>query len=245
MNLAEDTVMMTQRSTPRFDFDQIADSYDRWYGTAIGKRYDKLEKQVIGRMLAGVVAKGSRILDVGCGTGHWSRYFSDQGFDVTGVDLSAQMIKAARQKNIANSHFEVADGRNLPFKDRSFDAAAAITVLEFTADPKKIISEMVRCVKSTKGVIIIGVLNALNQYNQKRKNLPGSVYSVANLFLPQNVQALLSPYGMPRTRITGFVPERHWLLLISPLWECVGRIFWPRKGAFIASRVILWTCRRK
>lgn len=244
MNLAEDTVIMTQQSTAQFDFDQIADSYDRWYDTAIGKRYDKLEKQAIDRMLTGV-AKGSRVLEVGCGTGHWSRYFSDQGFEVTGIDLSARMIEVAKQKNIPNSHFEVADGRNLPFKDRSFDAAVAITALEFATDPKRIISEMVRCVKNTKGVIIIGVLNALNRYNQKRKNQQASVYSVANLFSPQNVRALLSPYGMPRTQTVAFVPENNWLLTISPIWECIGQLFWPEKGAFIASRIVLWTCRRK
>jgi len=238
MNLAENTNFMPQKSASHFDFDQIASSYDSWYDSARGAMYDRLEKNAIDKLLAGV-AKGSRVLEVGCGTGHWSEYFRDKGFDVTGIDVSAEMINIARQKHIPNSCFEIADGRNLPFENESFDIAAAITVLEFTTGPEKIVSEMVRCVRKDKGVLIIGVLNALNRYNQKRKNKPGSVYSSAHLFSPKQIRDLLSQYGIPRIHVTGFVPEKEWLLGILPLWERLGRFLYPQKGAFIAARVDL------
>jgi len=236
MNLAEDTNFMPQQSLSKFDFNRVANSYDSWYDSARGAIYDRLEKQAIDNLLAGIV-KHSRLLEVGCGTGHWSRYFSDKGFDVTGVDISAEMTKIATQKHIPKSRFEIADGRNLPFEDESFDAAAAITVLEFATEPEKIISEMVRCVKKRKGTLIVGVLNALSGYNQRRKNKPGSVYSSANLFSPQQIRDLLSQYGLPRMRITGFAPEKEWLLKISPPWEYLGQLLCSQKGAFIAARV--------
>ncbi len=238
MNLAEDTNLMTQQSTSHFDFDQVANNYDIWYSSARGAMYDRLEKQVIDRLLADI-AKQIRLLEVGCGTGHWSRYFSNKGFDVTGIDISAEMIKIARQKQIPNSSFEIADGRDLPFEAGSFDIAAAVTILEFTSEPDNIISEMVRCVKKNKGVIIIGVLNSLSGYNQKRKNKSGSVYSSAHLFSPQQIRGLLSQYGIPRMRTTGFVPEKDWLLGFSPMWEQLGRLFRPQKGAFIVARIDL------
>ncbi len=237
MSLAEDTNLMTQQAASHFDFDRIADSYDSWYNSARGKIYDRFEKQSVDRLLAGV-SKHSRLLEVGCGTGQWSRYFSDKGFDVTGIDISSEMIKIAKQKYIPSSHFEIADGRNLPFEDESFDGAAAITVLEFTTEPEKIVSEMVRCVKK-KGVIIIGVLNALNRYNQKRKNKPSGVYSSAHLFTPRQIQDLLGSYGIPKMRITGFVPEKDWMLGISTLWEHSGQLLRPQRGAFIVVRVDL------
>lgn len=227
-----------QRSDLPFDFDRIADRYDQWYHSVRGKVYDRIEKKAISNLLAGV-PEGGRLLEVGCGTGHWSRYFSSKGFKVTGIDVSEKMIQIVREKHIPNSLFEVADGRNLPFEDGSFDVAAAITVLEFSADPQRIISEMVRCVKKDKGVLIIGVLNALNEYHQKRKNNPDSVYSSSHLFSPQQLQNLLRSYGVPRTQIAGFVPPKDWLLGISPLWEYAGRLLCPSKGAFIASRVDL------
>lgn len=229
---------MLQQFASYFDFNRIADSYNSWFNSTKGTIYDRFEKQAVDRLLVGV-SKHSRLLEVGCGTGHWSRYFSDKGFEVTGIDISAEMIKIARQKHIPNSRFEVVDGRNLPFEDESFDGAAAITVLEFTTDPEKIISEMARCVKKTKGVIIIGVLNALNRYNQKRKNKRGSVYSSAHLFTPRQIRNLLSQYGITRIQIIGFVPEKDWMLGISTLWEHLGQFLCPQKGAFIAARVDL------
>jgi len=238
MSLAENTNFMTQQSASHFNFDQIANRYDRWYSSARGAIYDRVEKRAIDSLLADI-AKQSRFLEVGCGTGHWSRYFSDKGFEVAGIDISSEMIKIARQKQIPNSRFEIADGRNLPFEDESFDVAVVITVLEFTSVPEKIISEMVRCVKKSKGVLIIGVLNALSGYNQKKKNKSSNMYSSSHLFSPQQIRDLLSQYGIPRMRITGFVPEKEWLLGISPLWEHSGQLLCSQRGAFIAVRVDL------
>ncbi len=239
MSSAEDTNLMTQQTASHFDFDRAAGSYDSWYDSTRGKMYDRFEKQAVDRLLAGV-SKHGRVLEVGCGTGQWSRYFSDRGFEVTGIDISAEMIKIARQKYIPNSRFAIADGSSLPFDNESFDMAAAITVLEFATGPEKIISEMVRCVKKSKGVLIIGVLNKLNGYNQKSKNRPGSImHSSANYFSPQQIRDLLSQFGTPKMRFTGFVPEKKWLLGLSYLYEYFGKIFNPQKGAFIAARVDL------
>lgn len=238
MNLAEDTTFMLQQVASYFDFDRVADGYESWYNSARGTIYDRFEKQAIDRLLAGV-SKHSRVLEVGCGTGQWSRYFSDKGFDVTGIDISSEMIRIARQKHIPNSRFEIADGRNLPFEDESFDGAAAITVLEFASETERIISEMIRCVKKSKGVLIIGVLNALSGYNKRRKSKSGSVYSSAHLFTPRQIRNLLSQYGITRIQITGFVPEKNWMLGISTLWERLGQFLCPQKGAFIAARINL------
>ena len=229
---------MAQQSTPHFDFDQIANRYDSWYSSARGAIYDRFEKRAIDKLLPDITKQG-RLLEVGCGTSHWSRYFSDKGFDVTGIDTSAEMIKIARQRHIPNSRFEIAGGQDLPFEDGSFDVAAAITVLEFTTEPAKIISEMVRCVKKSKGILIIGVLNTLSGYNQKRKNKPGSMHSSANFFSPQQIHDLLSKYGVPSMRTTGFVAAKDWLLGMSPLWEHLGQLFSSQKGAFIAARIDL------
>jgi ubiquinone/menaquinone biosynthesis C-methylase UbiE len=238
MLLAEVKSTLEHKLAPYYDFDRIAGCYDDWYNSATGVIYDHLEKRTIGKLLGKERCNG-KLLEVGCGTGHWSRYFSDKGFEVTGVDVSREMIEIANQKHIPNSRFEIADGQNLPFADESFDVAAAITALEFTSDPTKIISEMARCVKKSSGILIIGALNILSGYNQKRKKISGNVYSAANLFSPQQIRDLLSRYGLPRTQTTGFIPEKEWLLGISPLWELLGHLFRPQRGVFIAARVDL------
>ncbi|NVO30593.1 class I SAM-dependent methyltransferase [Hymenobacter lapidiphilus] len=55
-------------------------------------------RQFLGRLLEHLHPHpGARLLDLACGKGRHSRYLSEQGFDVTGVDLSAQSIAHARQ----------------------------------------------------------------------------------------------------------------------------------------------------
>ena len=65
----------------RFDFDVVADKYERWYETTEGTIYDRLEKKAINRYLP-QNGKGKKLLEVGCGTGHWSRFFCKRGFEV-------------------------------------------------------------------------------------------------------------------------------------------------------------------
>lgn len=64
--------------------------------------------------------KGNKILDVGCGPGRDARYFSEQGLEVTGIDLTANFIKLATA-NSPKANFKQMDMRNLDFEGESFD----------------------------------------------------------------------------------------------------------------------------
>ena len=48
------------------------------------------------------VAAGTRVLDVGCGVGRWSRLLAARGAEVLGVDLSPTMIAQARRRAAAD-----------------------------------------------------------------------------------------------------------------------------------------------
>lgn len=221
-----------------FDFDHVAERYDQWYDTAHGAIYDRLEKKAVDKLLKGQTG-GNKLLEVGCGTGHWSRFFSAGGFEVTGIDISERMIEIAKSKDIARSSFHVADGHSMGFADNSFDIAAAITTLEFAADPEAMIAEMARCVRKPGGKLLVGVLNALSGYNQERQNKTGSPYASAMLFSPGQLRELLEPLGRVQMMIAGFVPRYRWLLALAPLWEFVGRLANSQHGAFIAAKVQL------
>ena len=62
----------------------------------------------------------ARVLDAGCGSGWYSRYFRHCGHYVTALDISSQMLAVARQRETADS-FVQADMDALPFIDGSFD----------------------------------------------------------------------------------------------------------------------------
>ena len=57
----------------------------------------------------------SRILDIACGRGRHSVYLNKKGFDVTGIDLSEQSIKYAKQFEQKHLHFFVHDMRKLGY----------------------------------------------------------------------------------------------------------------------------------
>ena len=221
-----------------FDFENVANRYDRWYDRPRGAIYDRFEKKVIDKLLRNHT-EGKRLLEVGCGTGHWSEFFSTKGYAITGIDISERMIMIAKNKNIARSSFHVMDGHSMSFADNSFDIAVAITTLEFAADPEVMIAEMGRCVRKAGGTLLFGVLNSLSKYNRKRKNKAGSPYVSANLFSPEQLKELLEPLGQVQMIIAGFVLRHEWLLALSPVFELIGRLAKSPHGAFIAAKVQL------
>lgn len=229
--------MITEKQS-RFDFDLLADKYDSWYESARGRMYDRLEKKAISCYLP-PKSKGKKLLEVGCGTGHWSRFFSEQGFDVTGVDISERMINIARGKNIPNSSFQIADGHRLPFKNGVFDVTAAITTLEFIRDTEGVLREMVRCTRKPGGQLLIGVLNELARLNRNRKQRPESPYAKAQLFSPGQLKQLLEPFGRLAMVTAGFVPNQKLFLPLAPLFDAIGRFLHIPYGAFIAAEVKL------
>lgn len=103
--------------------------------------------------------KGKRVLEIGCGRGSLSCYFSDSGFDCTLVDLSKKVIDVAKnifKKNKLNARFSVDDTNSLKFSDNSFDIIFSIGLLEHFEDIKKPLKEQIRVLD--KGGIWFGYI---------------------------------------------------------------------------------------
>jgi SAM-dependent methyltransferase len=67
------------------------------------------------------IARGQRVLDVACGPGYVAEGVRDRGATPTGVDISPEMIRIARERN-ADIDFRVADALALDFESSRFDA---------------------------------------------------------------------------------------------------------------------------
>jgi trans-aconitate methyltransferase len=72
---------------------------------------------------------GKRILDLGCGTGHLTDQIAEAGATVVGLDQSAQMIEAARER-YSDCEFVHADARDFSFED-PFDAVFSNAALHW------------------------------------------------------------------------------------------------------------------
>ncbi len=93
-----------------------------------------------------------KILEIGCGTGGTSCLIAERyGSEVTGVDLSAEMIEGAKKraakKQLKNVRFEVADAHELPFEDETFDIVIAESATALIPDRPKTLAEYNRVTK--------------------------------------------------------------------------------------------------
>ena len=92
------------------------------------------------------------LIEIGCGIGTDLLRFARAGARVTGVDLAERSIELARANFSLHglpdvADLRVADGEALPFHDESFDVVYAHGVIQYTANPARMIAEGRRVLK--------------------------------------------------------------------------------------------------
>lgn len=114
-------------------YDQIGEAFEGFKSLPL-TRYGEVPS-FLG--LVGEVS-GRSILDLACGTGFYSREFKRRGAtDVLGVDISVEMIAAARdfeQRDPLGVRYEVGDVAELGTFDRRFDIAVGVQCLNYAED---------------------------------------------------------------------------------------------------------------
>ncbi|MFF6981996.1 class I SAM-dependent methyltransferase [Streptomyces sp. NPDC008343] len=114
-------------------YDQIGEAFEGFKSLPL-TRYGEVPS-FLG--LVGEVS-GRSILDLACGTGFYSREFKRRGAtDVLGVDISVEMIAAARdfeQREPLGVRYEVGDVAELRPFDRRFDIAVGVQCLNYAED---------------------------------------------------------------------------------------------------------------
>jgi len=211
-----------------FDED-VAAHYEAWYETPEGRRADELEKAVLGWLLQ-AFPRPCSVLEIGCGTAHFTRWLNERGLAAVGLDLSAAMLAQAQAMDgVSLTH---GDTYRLPFADGAFDLAALVTTLEFLERPQEALAEALRVAR--RGVVL-GVLN--------RWSLLGLQRRLVSLFRPTVYDAARF-YGvgeLKRLAIRSIAGKRARVVWRSTLFpRCWS---WPQArlpwGGFIGMAVIL------
>ncbi len=197
--------------------------YEAWYQTT-GCRADRLEKALLGRLLAGFPQAGT-LLEVGCGTSHFTRWFGEQGMLAMGLDLSRPMLTEAVR--LGSSLCVRGDALALPFSTGAFDLIALLTTLEFLLDPVQALTEALRV--SQQG-LILGVLNRNSLLGWQLKREGAAIWEVARFFSPKDLVRLVQDAAAGRpVKIV-------WRTTLWPVWSRDLPLPW---GGFVGMAVIL------
>jgi len=171
-------------------FDNLAPYYDQWYGTSLGKAVDYVEQKAIKDLFH---PQGKAVLEVGCGTGLYTLWLAEEGYNVTGLDISQEMVKQAQVKVqkagkkvnwILNDIHVVLD--DLP----SYDGILSVTAFEFIPEPEKILRLLYQKL-NPGGCLVIGVIADKNPWSEfylkSAKENPESVFRNARFFSEQEI----------------------------------------------------------
>ena len=153
--------------------------------------------------------RGRDVLEVGCGAGVDLARFARGGAHVTGIDLTPSGIELAtanfEQQGLAGD-FRVASGEALPFADDSFDLVYAHGVVQYTANPQRLVEECRRVLRPG-GEAVFQVYNRISWLNALSKLMKVSLEHddapVLLKFSAGEFKALLSAFQSVR-----IVPER-------------------------------------
>jgi SAM-dependent methyltransferase len=129
--------------------EELRTEFNEWARAGKGESMERghrpVGEQAIARMAVGTDA---RVLDVGCGSGWATRLLAESAFagSVTGIDISDEMIRVARESSegLSNVYFEVATAEQLPFSDNSFTHAFSMESLYYYRNIPKALKEIHR-----------------------------------------------------------------------------------------------------
>jgi ubiquinone/menaquinone biosynthesis C-methylase UbiE len=129
------------------DYDRVARVYDA--------RYRNFGYPGTEETLRGFVGDGSRVVEAGCGTGHWTAFVQALGCRSVGVDPSREMLARAATRDGITVVRGCAE--RLPFRDAAVDRVICVNAWHHFADPAAFVTEARRVLRDSGGLLAIGL----------------------------------------------------------------------------------------
>jgi ubiquinone biosynthesis O-methyltransferase len=204
--------------------------YARWRASKIGATTERLERQLILELVGDV--QGCKVLDVGCGDGEFALDLAMRGGIVTGIDVSAAMIDAAKDRakqHNADITFQVAVAEQLPFPAEQFDVVTAITILCFVDDATPVFCEIARVLRPG-GRLVIGELGKCSTWAAGRRIrawLGSRLWRRGRFRTANELRGLTEQAGLVVKDVRGAIYYPRWSLaarLLGPCDTALGRL---------------------
>jgi SAM-dependent methyltransferase len=133
-------------------FYNLAHKHERWAGDGLDADTHRHFCDFANMAVVLALPAGARILDVGCGSGWLCEYFARLGYQVTGIDISPDLIEMAHERlskvpydldyeKILNYRFLVHDIEAEPFKE-TFDAIICYDALHHFEDERAVLKNV-------------------------------------------------------------------------------------------------------
>jgi FAD/FMN-containing dehydrogenase/SAM-dependent methyltransferase len=149
---------------------------------------------------------GTRLLDVGCGSGLTLVLATERGAIPAGLDISPGLLQIARDR-LPDADLREGDMEHLPFGDAAFDAVTGVNAFQFAGDPQRALRESARVTRPgghvvaslfaaperSQGTVVHEAMSALIPPGQAADHAPYS------LSAPGNLEAALADVGLQTT----------------------------------------------
>jgi SAM-dependent methyltransferase len=149
------------------------------------------------------VGQGTRVLDVGCGSGLTLVLAAQRGGTPSGLDISPGLLGLARER-LPDADLREGDMESLPFGDAAFDAVAGVNAFQFAGDPRRALREAARVVRPggrvvaslfaaperSQGTVVHEAMSALIPPEQADDHAPYA------LSAPGNLEAAMADAGL-------------------------------------------------
>jgi len=199
-------------------FESAARRYEGWYVTPAGQRADQAERALLDNFLRAFPSARS-VLEVGCGTGHFSERLARAGWKVFGLDRSPAML-AELHRRVPALPVMLADARQSPVKDGAVDIVLFVTTVEFLQNPQLALREAVRVAR--QGVIVI----ALNRWSLGGLSRRWGAQARQSLLSQAHDYSLRSLWALVKETAGSRLRKMQWASTLFPAvcWRLQGRI---------------------
>ncbi len=148
--------------------------------------YARFQLRAVERMLGGLPLAGMRALDVGCGSGRWSRWLASRGATAIGIDPTAGMLEAARRLS-PGVEFHQMSATSIDLPAASFDLAMAVTVIQHLRRTEQEEAAVAMCRVLKPGGHLF-VFDLTDEHDPGRVVFPRSPQAWIDLYAQQGMQ---------------------------------------------------------
>lgn len=218
--------------------------HDDWYNASNHPiALLRAENQVRNPWIANEIQKRYKtpisLLDIGCGAGLLTNALALDGHQVSGIDLSEQSLKIARNRDQTKTvNYQAANAYQLPFPDATFEVVCAMDILEHVENPNRLIQEASRVLKPN-GLFFFHTFNRnplsylviIKGVDWCVQNAPKNMHVYPLFIKPKELRTLCKNHHLQVENMIGFRPA-----LTFPFFRMLFTRKVPKNFSFCFSK---------